>query len=87
VYLNGLKFKGLSVEPYPGNIVLLSSVIEFCSQEPKRISVLGKLNYYSDGLGAGVSFLAGVRDFSIHNVETNSGAHPAFCPMGKAARA
>jgi hypothetical protein len=35
---------------------------------------------------AGVRFPAGVRDFSLpHNVQTGSGVHPAFYPVGTGA--
>jgi hypothetical protein len=47
---------------------------------------LVKSIYYEDrlrGWMARVQFLAGVRDFSLlHSIQTDSGAHPAFYPMG-----
>lgn len=38
---------------------------------------IGEPYQYSDGLLAGVPFLAGEIDFSLHSIQTSSGAHPA----------
>jgi hypothetical protein len=40
------------------------------------------LSEYSYGYTAGVQYLAGVRDFSVRNIQTSSGANLASYPVG-----
>jgi hypothetical protein len=49
-----------------------------------RVSSIGIATGYGlDDRGAGVRFPAGAGNFSLHHrVQTGSGAHPAFYPMG-----
>jgi hypothetical protein len=65
--------------------------IRFILEVPWHVSQdssVGKATSYGlDGLGTGVRFPAGARDFFLHIVQTDAGAYPAVYPMSTVGKA